>query len=451
MNTILYGGCDNYVINELKKNLNVKCNIHSIKNFEKDFSNQDLNNKNFEKSPRITVEGQKMYEEFYLKNFTKFNSIIVRRGIFLSSFYDIRDEFSQYFHNFFEIIKVNKIELIIFFSFPHEGPDYILYKLAKSLGIKTILLYQTIFDNRFFIISDLDQFGKINYDESKKPENFEHLLDYHNQYINNVQNFILRNVNIMNSPFKTFLNSRRKTKTILIKLLNFLNILNRKDYQIEYKNNLKKLFISKKEFKKVFEKKTKKIYFPLHFQPELSTSVLGGSYDDQILVIERLSMFAGDNWDIIIKDNPRQTYYQRGSFFFKRLKNFSNIHVVDSMHDSLELIKKSDLVATVTGTPGWEAIKYRKKVLVFGNSWYSYIHGCLRVNNNTSDEEIHNFLNQSYNDNKFKSDFNRLFSQSFEGITDIDANQFYKTKNYNQEKNSKKVVLNILDYIKNNF
>ena len=95
--------------------------------------------------------------------------------------------------------------------------------------------------------------------------------------------------------------------------------------------------------------------------------------------------------------------------------------------------------------------KYRKKVLVFGNSWYSYIHGCLRVNNNTSDEEIHNFLNQNYNDNKFKSDFNRLFSQSFEGITDIDANQFYKTKNYNQEKNSKKVVLNILDYIKNNF
>ena len=104
-----------------------------------------------------------------------------------------------------------------------------------------------------------------------------------------------------------------------------MKIIKRRNHQKEYLNNLGKIQINDEKLNKLLNNGKKKIYFPLHFQPELTTSLLGENFDDQILIIERLSQFAGENYEIIVKENPRQTFYQRGNFF-KRLKFFKNVY-----------------------------------------------------------------------------------------------------------------------------
>ena len=445
MKTIMYGACDPLVVKKLDEILDIKCNIHSIENLDKDYSNLGLIRDNFNREPLLDVEARKIYQDFFNENFVKFNSMIVRRGHLLSDFHDLRDEFSVYFYSFYEILKKNKIELAIFFSFPHEGPDYILYKLAKYFKIKTIMFYQTIFKERFFILSDLCEFGKIK--KNIERENYHYLLNDDQSYIKTVNDKNQKNKKNSESFIYNLKKSRRKIRFLLLKFFTFLKVINRRDRQKEYLENLEKIQVSNEDLNKIFKNGRKKIYFPLHFQPELTTSLLAHN-DDQQLILERLSQFAGEEWDIIVKENPKQTYYQRGKFFFKRLKYFNNVYFVDKFYSSAELVKQTDLVATNCGTPGWESIKSGKKTLVFGISWFSDIHGCFKVNNKTTDDEIKEFIQQEFDPPKFCSDFNNLMSQSCHGLIDLHYKEFYGIKNFDEKRNTEKIIDHILKFLK---
>ena len=443
--TLVYGGDDKLIFESLKKILEISCSIHSIDGLYGDFSNHKLVKENFLKVPKLSKESQKNYQQFYLNNFTTFNQMIVRRGLFLSSFHDLRDEFSLFYHSFFDILKNKNIELIIFFSFPHEGPDYILYKIAKLLKIKTLLFYQSIFKDRYFMISDISEFGKLK--NNFEIKNFDYLIDEDLKYIKNISHYN-KQLSILNNSFKNkFLNSRRKFKFITESILTYLKIINRKDYQAEYIKNLEKIEISNESLDKILKSKKKKIYFPFHFQPELLTSFLGGNFDDQVLVLERLSIFAGDKMEIIAKDNPRQIYYQRGEYFFKRLKYLKNVHFVNRFHDSADLIEKTDITVTLSGTAGWEAIKNKKKCLLFGSSWYSDIHGVLKIKNETTDEDINKFLEEDFDYSKFKSDFNNILSQTYEGIIFQNYKKLNELKNFDKYQNAKNVAKDVLKFL----
>ena len=153
MKIFLYGIGDKDILNELLKNLDVEFNIHCHENIKKDLSNIDLVNNNFTSTPAFTKKGNELYKNFYDAHFNDFYKMILTRGLYSSDFFEIENEFAIFFYSFLEILDKKKIELIIFGAFPHAGPDYILYHLAKKLGIKTLLFYQSIFPNtkHFFL------------------------------------------------------------------------------------------------------------------------------------------------------------------------------------------------------------------------------------------------------------------------------------------------------------
>ena len=60
----------------------------------------------------------------------------------------------------------------------------------------------------------------------------------------------------------------------------------------------------------------------------------------------------------------------RDDGFFARLQNIDAVTLVSPDVPSHILMEKSALVATISGTAGWEAISGGKPVLVFGEPWY---------------------------------------------------------------------------------
>jgi hypothetical protein len=132
----------------------------------------------------------------------------------------------------------------------------------------------------------------------------------------------------------------------------------------------------------------KYVYFPLHLQPELTTSALGGIYVDQLLALERLSEILPLDWLVYVKENPKQTEMQRDAGFFQRMARLKNVILVPMESDSLALIRASQFVATITGTAGWEAISLGKKALIFGACWYQHLPGVFRYTPSLTLNEI---------------------------------------------------------------
>lgn len=61
---------------------------------------------------------------------------------------------------FSQILIKNDIKIIIFSRIFHLSTDFILYYVAKALGIKTLLFTQSIFENTFFYMTDIEDIGK---------------------------------------------------------------------------------------------------------------------------------------------------------------------------------------------------------------------------------------------------------------------------------------------------
>ncbi len=128
------------------------------------------------------------------------------------------------------------------------------------------------------------------------------------------------------------------------------------------------------------------IYYPLHFQPERSTTPEGGVYADQLLVIENLSAGMPEGWLIVIKEHPRQfgkfdfqKHGYRSIDFYNTLRENPRVVFVPIKTAQETLIERAEMTATVTGTGGWESLRAQKAALVFGITWYDACQSCYRV------------------------------------------------------------------------
>lgn len=122
----------------------------------------------------------------------------------------------------------------------------------------------------------------------------------------------------------------------------------------------------------------KYVYFPLHFQPERTTSPQGGVYVDQILAIETIAAALPEGWELYIKEHPSQ-WRLRGKLryssaryrgYYGRIAGIKGVRLVPIETDSFSLTEKAQAVAVITGTVGWEALLSGKRPLVFGRPWF---------------------------------------------------------------------------------
>lgn len=373
---------------------------------------------------------EKVYKRLYI-----FLDMVYRNGE--RSIYEYVNIFNVWVNYYYTLFKKGNIDIAIFGDAPHFGMDSIAKDVADAMGIKTVLFMQSLEANRFWAFTSLNDIGIFdtlpnNVDVNLMlDEKFEKKLFYMKDLSGKMTaeerfDFYkymhwLRRLWRFKKKNKTDLYSKMILKVYNVGYHKLRDLYRVKTYAI----NTKKYFINNVDLKKKY------VYFPLHLQPEMTTSLLGGEYSDQLLAIERLSQLIPADWNIYVKENPKQTYYMRESEFFKRAMLIPKTVLIRLDYNTYDLIKNSQFVATITGTAGWEAISGGKNVLVFGLAWYRKLPGVFEYTNKIKLAEI---LSYRICHEKLKKEYNLLMSQTFCGVLECGSEVI--VEGYNIVKNN---------------
>ncbi len=227
--------------------------------------------------------------------FAMFSDIYSRRYLYVSEHVsEVWNAFILMFHVGYDLIKKYNIRILIFSNIPHEGYDFVFYLIAKYLNLKIVMCHQSPISNRFFLCSDISDFGK--FDHSPTLTEFEktnYALPASWSYMRSrIED---ESYSLGTMAYELFRNPRGVRVVAM-----------RHYYAARYRRNVRAATSQHAANEKF-------IYFPLHMQPELTTSALGGAYADQLSALEILSQLVPDGYWIYVKDNPKQTEMQRGA------------------------------------------------------------------------------------------------------------------------------------------
>lgn len=270
-------------------------------------------------------------------------------------------------------------------------PHYILYQVAKKNNIPTLMHGYTRISNLFFVgDGPFEGFNKIHeiYGQIVKGDYqspFEKKArDFLNEYrMTQIKPEYIVYKEKSDKEFFTLKHQLWRVSRIFHYAKEYYGGDYKDDYVFRDKHPLRAAY---EEFKKLARKKIYKIerlfekpdynekyvFFPLHFDPELATTVMAPFYINQVTVIEAIAKSIPVNYKLYVKDHPRM--YAKGLRpirFYKRLLKIPNVKVIDPAVGSYEILKNCQMVATITGTAGWEALLLKKPVITFGRPIYS--------------------------------------------------------------------------------
>ncbi len=119
------------------------------------------------------------------------------------------------------------------------------------------------------------------------------------------------------------------------------------------------------------------VLFAPHYQPEAATLAGAPVWSDMLGLGRLLSTSLPAGYQLVVKDHPLIGGY-RAPYFYRQLSRLPNVIILPENYSSLELIRRCDLVATVGGTIGLQALIFGKPTLLFGPIYYGQVTGVLR-------------------------------------------------------------------------
>lgn len=311
-----------------------------------------------------------------------------------------------------KIKKILPLDFAFFENVPHEGFDYLIYELLKREGVKVICGYRIpivlgLIHKRYLFEDIFDQ-GKTfaNWKDCRTITNLSDKIapEFMDLLVNSEQNKPSKQ--LIRTPVRKI---KRNYRELIIKY-GFVNLIKRfldKFYPVSetiiYFRYSSKFLVRNKYLEKYYKTLTTQnypkkdyVFFPLHFEPELSTIPLGFPFRSQFQAVELLaSVLQMKNIPIIIKEHPRafenKRLFLRSKKIYDDLRKYTNVYFVDKDVPSKNIMDNSIAVSTVTGTAGWEAFLASKPVIVFGSVFYSSGPGVYRVFNIS---DIQNCLNE---------------------------------------------------------
>lgn len=315
-------------------------------------------------------------------------------------------------------------EFLVAAEAPHDHAKYIIYEIFLFLKIPVYKFNQWIPAPLLFLQQmPTNKYVKKNFNTNS---NFDKIIDdLITQYFKKILNsstklepaymkkqrlnlrFDYKILNFFKKDIKSnFLDFKHNVGMLLKGTYNPINpyrygILLRLFNQFYRRYNLKKSLFNSIEFVDLNEKY---VYFPLHFEPERTTNPDGGEYHDQFKALVKLREFVPKNINIVIKEHPSQIYVGnkgsrgRSPLFYQLIKNIKGVKFVDFNLNSIDLIKKSELVVSITGTVALEAAILGKKSITFGSVWYDKCPNIFLFEDLISYDEVINYKVSEAND-----------------------------------------------------
>jgi len=336
---------------------------------------------------------EQIYEKLRKTFFDKYCYFFTRNnGDSLGGIYDYLYYFRIYIKASVRFLDENKIKFV-FMATPSAGFDNIFSEVSKLMGIEYIGLIQ-IHNNRFFWIRNWNDVGLFStslpifpsheikveqeiYDpyymvrvqtSGDKDKNKNFIFKAYFQFIKNVISPIYYAFKIVKLVFGYYFVKKSYKPAEWLSFGNKLRFFSYKFIQltssIQRKNLEKKL-----SFK---NDKSLKILLYLKVQPEATEAFTETYCDDQLLIIDKLQSLSPPNTKIYIKEHPDETRNDpmaRANFWTSVSKK-KNLVIISTDEKTSSLINNFDLIATIDGTIGWEAIKNFKPVICFGKPWY---------------------------------------------------------------------------------
>ena len=287
------------------------------------------------------------------------------------------------------LLKKYHPDFILFTVIPHSIYNYLIYELARHLGIKTLMFENSIVSDRALAYRDFwagstalqkqmaQQQGRNFQIADLRPDIQTYYQAYQQkfirssrQYVNYMSYFGPRAAPLLKIAVKAVRNKQVVSTVITALKKRFGRSNSRKDYQrLEIKPDLNRKFV----------------YAALNYQQERSTSPQGDIFYDQILMLQILAASLPPEWVIYVKEHPNQwrvggIFYSEARFrgYYQKIASLANVFLIPVETDNYSLIEKSQAVAVVTGTPGWEAVLWSKPAIVFGYPWYRDFPNLLR-------------------------------------------------------------------------
>jgi len=313
------------------------------------------------------------------------------------------------------MLKEAKPNFILFFTIGSIS-QLLIFHIAKKLGIKTFNLDFGRIRNKINISEDYKTLTGVE-EEFKKFQKEKNPAAYRNEASKIIDNF--RKTGSLNLEYvetEKSLTLQNKSMPKMIKALNFIKfIFNFLINYIKYRHlflyhtwnqnpllfifyKLKRQYRSMRGLSDLYSKlnfEEDYAFFALHYEPEQSIQTLSPFYFDQTAVIGYIARSLPLHYKLYVKEHPSMIN-ARPRKFYKELLKIPSVKLINQKIGSFEIIKHSKLVATITGTAGWEAVLLDKPVITFGNVFYNNLSCVKRVREienlpNIINEQLYNF------------------------------------------------------------
>lgn len=294
-----------------------------------------------------------------------------------------------------DYIKKNDINLYLAAWLPHEVPDVVIYHLCKYYNIPVVYFHMSTEQDTGFIEQDIEEsavqikhrfaqlqqeyaqendvekipltrfaerFASLTAREAQKPilETLKHITYFGNvlQMLVKTPLAFLKCIGLYCTPYGVL----RLHHTMIRK-----RVMSRRN--VYYNSHAVVPDLTKPY-----------VYLALHFQPEASTTPMGGVFSNQLLMAQMLDAYLPDDVLIYVKEHPKESaWLSRSIEDYKSLVSMPRVRLVAREVDTFALREYCKAVVTATGSVGFEGLFRSKPVLMFGHRFYQYASGVYQI------------------------------------------------------------------------
>lgn len=363
------------------------------------------------------------------------------------SIYSVELLYSKLVIYWYNFIKKNNV-FAFFMWTPHGVDDTIIFSLCHVLGL--FISNETDFRtgasySRMVITHGLSSLSDFNNESKKLPIDLQLFIDSFKGGNDSKIVVFESSVNDLTQQllhlFKRFIYHINYKK--------FRILLNKIHYLIGISLNENRFLKRIERFESNFLdlNNIKFVYFPLHLQPEATTSLFGEVFDNLFNIIATISTSLPEGYRLIVKEHPAfwkkntSDYFHsikenRNIDFYREISKLRNVILIEHNYDSLRLIDLCEGVITVSGSVVIESLFKNKYVLLFSDHFYKSFPNVIQYKDLESLYRYYNIIDSQESVIKEDRiiDFFRLVN------TNSYLREFSKVSNYKLKTKRKKII-----------